>query len=158
MPKGFTSKTTVIDKGANNIEAEIKKIARRPFVKVGLIGTERHEDSKVTVTAVGAAHEFGTSKIPQRSWLRSTYDVKHGAWFNKTKQLFSKIMIGKLRTETALDVMGLLIVSDIKRKIKAGDSSWPPLADSTIEAKGSSRPLIDTGQFINSVISKRVGI
>lgn len=158
MVIGAKIKTTVIDKGAKNIEAEIKKIKRRPFVKIGLIGTEKHEDSKLTVTAVGAAHEFGTSNIPQRSWLRSTYDVKHGAWFNKTKQLFSQIMIGKLKTERALDVMGVLIESDIKRKIRAGDSGWPPLSQKTIDAKGSSRPLIDTGQFINSVISKRMGI
>jgi hypothetical protein len=39
--------------------------------------------------------------------------------------------------------------NDVRKAIRDLDS--PPNAESTIKAKGSSNPLIDTGQMINSI-------
>lgn len=51
----------------------------------------------------------------------------------------------------------LLLVREIKRGIVSqapGDVPFAPLADSTIERKGSSKALIDTGFLLNSITQR----
>jgi len=43
---------------------------------------------------------------------------------------------------------------EIKRKIRDTDPEWPPLKDSTIQRKGSSKPLINYGDLMNSIKDK----
>lgn len=51
----------------------------------------------------------------------------------------------------------LVLVREIKLGIRAqapGDKPFVPLAESTIEAKGSSKALIDTGFLVNSITQR----
>lgn len=56
-------------KGLDQILKALK--GRLPVARVGILGSQARSGSKgITNATVGAAHEFGTSKMPQRSFLR----------------------------------------------------------------------------------------
>jgi hypothetical protein len=60
------------------------------------------------------------------------------------------VIAGKVpNVRVALDRLGAKFVGDIQRRIKAHIP--PPLQQSTIDRKGSSTPLIDTGVLWSSI-------
>lgn len=66
-------------------------------------------------------------------------------WEDKTKPI-------------ALNRLASFYERQIKQNIKSGGAltgkSFAPLAESTIRRKGSSKPLIDTGEMLNSIITE----
>lgn len=104
---------------------------------------------------IGAWHEYGTSTVPKRSWLRATYDRNWPIYAKMGRLLADQVLVGRLDKRKALTIVGVKFASDIKARIRAGIP--PALADSTIERKGSSKQLIDTGQLIGSISHKVVG-
>ncbi len=58
-------------------------------------------------------------------------------------------MRGKITMDHALGIIGESVTSMIKARIAAGIA--PPDSPSTIKRKGSSTPLVDTGQLKGSV-------
>lgn len=115
-------------------------------VEVGIFGSD---DSFYAMIA--GVHEFGVTIlketgniiIPERSFLRSTFDEKSNDWYNFIKKRIPKIITGGMKARQLMELLGAKVVSDIQKKIK--DIQDPPNAPSTIVAKGSSNPLIDTG-------------
>jgi hypothetical protein len=160
----FKSKTIDKDLGYKRILEEYTTIkSNKPHVKVGLQTTmdqrkkKRREggESNESVLDVGVRHEFGLG-VPERSYMRLTYDKTKEEMFRFIKTQNSKILLGKTTVRKALDLVGQKSQTDIKDTIKRTPSEWPPLAESTILKKGSSKPLIDTGQLINSIQYKKV--
>lgn len=124
------------------------------YVKVGVIGTaaqSAHEG--ISNVELAAVHEFGSPDrgIPERSFIRSTYDEKRDAWTALLKKALRGVYEGKVSLEQALSMVGLRAEADIKRHVTSGVGIPPPLKPATIARKGSSRPLVDTGRMINSV-------
>lgn len=109
-----------------------------------------------TVVAVASFHEFGLG-VPQRSWLRAGIDENRGEINKLTRRLGRAIISNRRRLSAnrALDLLGLDIVAKLQARIRAGIP--PENAPKTIEAKGSSVPLIDTGQMIQSITSRVTG-
>ena len=62
---------------------------------------------------------------------------------------FKAVLSGEMDARKALGLIGVKVVAWIKETIRAGLT--PPNAPSTIERKGSSTPLVDDGQLINSI-------
>lgn len=152
--KSYTKDT---DKGRLRILKEMQKLKRKPYVKAGLMGKRLHKASKqTTVVDVGIAHEFGTQHIPQRSFMRTTFDEKHGSWSKETETLKNLIFLGKSTVKKGLKTMGLIITRDIKDKIIRQDPSWPDLKTATITRKKSSKKLIDTAQMLHSIKDETV--
>lgn len=60
-----------------------------------------------------------------------------------------------LKPEAAL--LHGVIMEGFRTSTSPAGESWPDLADSTIENKGSSRPLVDTGLLRNSVFAAAKG-
>ena len=133
-------------------------------VHVGVLsakgGNSKHAGSKLTLVELAAIHEFGTADghIPARSFIRSTLYVRSAAALAQKVEAAAKLVIaGKLDAKKALELLGTFAASEIKNTITLneadgyGEYGYPPLADSTIKAKGSSVPLIDTGQLKNSI-------
>ena len=152
------------DRGLAKLKKEIEKFKKKPYVKVGLTGKNalagkkvRDKDGKiktvtnVDVVFVATCNEFGVPSrgIPERSFIRSTVRDKKEEWATWVSRQFSKILKGESTVEKGLALVGLKAESDIKRKFTEND--WPANAPSTIEKKGSSMPLIDTGQTRNSI-------
>ena len=101
------------------------------------------------------ANEFGTDSIPERSFIRAGYDSEKSKIDKDIEKLITKVIIREMTAAVALDLIGSTAVGRIQEF--AIDLRDPPNAQSTIDAKGSSNPLVDTGQMIGSIDYKIEG-
>lgn len=114
-------------------------------VFVGIQDDGTASEDGTTVAEYGTYNEFGTrdGHVPERSFLRSTFDNTVGK-IQSTKQKIAGLVIdGKLTAARGAALLGEMHQGDIKRAIGAGIP--PPNAPSTIRRKGSSKTLIDDG-------------
>ncbi len=98
-----------------------------------------------TVADVAAWNHYGTGHIPARPFIALALE-QHKP---ELQQLFARIGRGvtedKLEARQALGLMGEAATAAIKQQIAEGVP--PPNAESTIDRKGSSTPLINFGQL-----------
>lgn len=110
------------------------------------VGIRATKGSDLVMRAV--ANEFGTSRIPERSFLRATMDRKRDEYAQILQDAVDRGLQGEeMRAE--LERVGQLAVGDVRATIARGVP--PPNAPSTIRRKGSSKPLIDTGRMWQSL-------
>lgn len=88
-------------------------------------------------------------KIPERSFLRSTFDSENGRIMEQTERAIGQVIEGKMSVDDMLDLCGQQFCTAIKDKIV--EISTPPNHPYTIEQKGSSNPLVDTGGLVESI-------
>lgn len=140
-----------IDRGFNAIKKELAQIAKdQPVVDVGLLGEKASEShGEATNVMVGSWQEFGTKYIPERSFLRSTFNQKRPEYDAMIAKEAKSVYENKGSVMDGLNRVGLKAANDVKATIRGNIP--PPLADSTIARKGSSLPLVDTGQLINGI-------
>ncbi len=129
----------------------------RAHVKVGVLGDQggdapAGEDGDLTLVDIARLHEYGDpeSGLEERSFVRRTMieqAAKIGAFQGK---LCGLLLQGKLNITRALELLGAMAAGEVKLTITSG-SVTPALAQSTIDAKGSSKPLIDTSQLVNNI-------
>jgi phage gpG-like protein len=142
----------------------VKKVGRLKdaHVKVGVLasagGAAMAGDGDITLVELAAIHEFGSpaAGIPERSFIRSTFrrgDVVEA--MNKLLTANARAIIGdKMSVSTALERLGAwgsaAVKGTIRERLTEGpeDQSNKP---ATIARKGSSTPLVDHGQLINSI-------
>lgn len=145
------SKVKVIDQGLISRLKQMNELAENKIL-VGIqedAGTT--EDGAATLAEVGYYQEYGTQDIPARPWLSE--GVKRADPAKLLKQIAVDVVNGK-PAQQALDRAGLAAVGAIQEGFTA--IAWEPNAASTIKAKGSSQPLIDTGRLRQSVSYKIV--
>jgi hypothetical protein len=129
------------DKGYKKL---MKELAKKKSVTVGVHDAEGSKDhGGVTVLDVATWNEFGTDKIPARSFI--------GAWFDENREVGKSKLLELLQKDSkkAYELFGLWAVGQIQQRI--ANSIPPPNAPSTVKAKGSSVPLINTGQLRQNV-------
>jgi len=138
------------DKG---YRARMKQLrAKLPVLKVGVYGEQAEAidgEGTITVGALAEIFEFGLGNQPERSWLRGYVDENNARITQMIARVGEQVAAGKMTPEEALNLVGLKMVGEIQQRISAGIE--PPNEDSTIRRKGSSTPLIDTGQFRGSI-------
>lgn len=119
---------------------------------------EGEGQASLTIAQLAEIHEFGLG-VPERSFIRSFFDGREaeiGAMLNALmKQLLNKaIKTGKAISDgdkrKVLEKIGLYCVGQIQGRMANGDIT-PALSQRTIDRKGSSVPLIDTGQLRSSI-------
>lgn len=123
-----------------------------PAVLVGIRqeqGVEVPEGSSINLATIAAINEFGTKDIPSRPFLRSTVDKNRDKYADQLATIVRDSVDGKRSIEDGLERLGLTAVADIQRTITTND--FAANAPSTIAAKGSSKPLIDTGRLRQSI-------
>lgn len=123
------------------------------FVLVGIQGNKAAQqkegtDEPITLVEVAAFNEFGLG-VPERSFLRGTFDLMQHQLERLSERLGERVASGQMDTRQALNIVGHALVNAIKDRISAGIE--PPNAQSTIDRKGSSIPLIDHGQLRSSI-------
>lgn len=118
------------------------------FVTVGVHEGERNSEG-LNIAEYGAYNEFGTSKIPERSFMRSTFDEKQSKIKADMDNQFARLIEGKNTLYRSMAYVGDRHQQDIQAKIKSGID--PANAGSTIASKGSSKTLIDTGALVQSI-------
>lgn len=126
-------------------------------VRVGVLadtekGGMHEEGGELTLAEIAGVLEFGTEdgRIPERSVVRSTFDEKREELAKLGEQLMGAVLDGKLDTAKALGLLGAKTAAEMKNKITEGSGVPPPNAPSTIEAKGSDRPWVDTSRLLNA--------
>jgi hypothetical protein len=122
------------------------------ILEVGISADEgSHDESggNLTVAQVGLFHEVGTRTIPARPWLSTAIDDNQNQINAMIKDTVESALDGEdLGRRMRLD--GERTLKMVQGKLRNGDPRWPSLAPGTIAKKGSSKPLIDTGQLIQS--------
>lgn len=137
-------------------------------IKVGILGA----DSELSMIA--AVHEFGVDiqvtdkmrgwfgangyplkksttviRIPERSFLRSGYDENIDKVAHKVEQMLPSVLENDVDPKVFMDAIGLEFAGLIQKKLRSLKS--PGLSSMTIERKGSSNPLIDSGRLVGAI-------
>lgn len=140
------------DLGWNQVKRELRKSLRKPHTVVGIFGTNasaNHANTSLSNVQVAAVHEFGLNEIPERSFIRGTVDARQRNIAKMQRQVALAVLDRRMTTRQALDALGLYVKGQIQDRIARGIP--PPNAPSTIRRKGSSTPLIHTGQLRGSI-------
>jgi hypothetical protein len=169
----MASKVTTADHGASALVARLKALAASGMrVRVGVLddgakrepkprakgskkarirakGAAKSRTQRLSLLEVAVVHEFGGGSVPQRSFIRATIDEKRAEIERLQQHLAMQVVEGKLSPEQALGVLGAKVAAWCKVRIAAGIA--PALKPATVKRKGSSKPLIDTGQLRSSV-------
>jgi hypothetical protein len=136
------------DRGLKKITVNIKELDGYQ-VKVGIMGNDTVDG--VSVIDYAMYNEFGTSRIPARPFMSKTYDENADDTIKYAQYLAGEMIDGKMNPKKVLDTLGLWYSNKIKMTIRNAKVWATPNAPSTVEQKGSSSPLIDTGRMLNSV-------
>lgn len=137
-------------KAIEKIQKRIKKAKKATAARVGFPKAEPHAESEgETIPEIAFKHEFGEGRVPERSFMRTTL-FENKAEITKMLSIEGKAVVnGQANIQTALGKVGLKTADLMKvTLIKLKD---PPNSPYTIAKKGSSNPLIDTGQMVNSI-------
>jgi hypothetical protein len=127
----------------------------RPVITVGIFeseGSKMYASDDMTLLEVAIIHEFGTDKIPERSFIRAWFDENQDRCREALRVMLEVVVAGKYTKEQSLELLAQRFVGEIQKRIAAGIP--PPLAQSTIDRKGSSTPLINTGQLRSGITYK----
>ena len=111
-------------------------------------GEGESEDGDLTVGMVAAFHEFGLG-VPERSWLRGWVDENRAMIQEDMKRAMRQVLLGRTTVDQVAHVLGVKWVASIQARIVAHIA--PALDEATVEAKGSSTPLVDTGQLKSAI-------
>lgn len=126
-----------------------RRIESKKKVYVGLPASSGSYDTGETVVGVGAANEFGTRRIPERSFLRVPLAASQDKIRNAFRRQMPKVLSGDLTFDQLLNQVGALGASVSQEAISAGIA--PENAPSTVAKKGSSKPLVDTGRLRQAI-------
>lgn len=102
-----------------------------------------------------AIHEYGDPSrgIPERSVLRSTLREQRARALDMlTSEVQAHLANEKIPVEKFFARIALLLEAEVKRKF--GSSELAPNTRATIKAKGSAKPLIDSGELRRSIEGK----
>ncbi|KRN75676.1 hypothetical protein IV73_GL000170 [Weissella kandleri] len=98
-------------------------------------------------------NEYGTSRgIPARPFLRNSQYEHESEWSRQVGRDMVEVFRGSISGQAVGLKLGQKMADDIKATIDAGN--FAALSASTIRRKGSSRPLIDTGDMRASITHK----
>lgn len=126
-------------------------------VDVGVIGDKaqapKGDDGAITVAMVAEWAELGLGQ-PRRSWLVDWVNENEAEIEKRISIESRKVLTGEQPLDVGLARIGVWMVGQIQGRIAAGIE--PENAPSTIARKGSSTPLIDTGQLRSSITSRVV--
>ena len=134
------------DKGAKKL---LKRLKLKSEILVGIMEPEaskKHGTS--TVGEIAAKHEFGTEQIPQRSWLRDPLDARQNQTNQELQEAAKESLNIRRNAKKGFDEFGENLSEYIKAHLSTGKE---PLDPETVEAKGSNKPLVDTGLMRNSI-------
>lgn len=137
------------DSGRAALIAELTRSSRR--ISVGIPSDAAAAAARggrgLTVGQVAGFHEYGAPPhLPQRSFLRSWFDVSKKRNAEIIRRLLGAALAGRVTVSQALERIGLQFASDVKLRISEGRIT-PDIKQETKDRKGSDVPLIDTGQL-----------
>ena len=104
----------------------------------------------VSVAEYAGFNEFGTSRIPSRPFMRTSFDNYQQRMIQLISTLENQMVTGTVTYSQLLNKVGLTMIPAIKDTITGG--SWVPNTAYTISMKGGGKPpLIDSSTMLKSV-------
>lgn len=94
-------------------------------------------------------------KIPERSFIRTGHDKNIDRIIMQTERAIGQVVAGNMSVDDMLDLYGQQMATAIKLYMR--NLKTPPNHPYTVEQKGSSNPLIDTGNLLESITWKKEG-
>jgi hypothetical protein len=158
------SSTGVIFKPGGNdkelrriFEDVVPELARlNPHVRVGGFLDEKgggaEREGGFTNVDIMAVHEYGApeANIPERSFIRSTINAQRAKYVSMLKKALKLLLEKRLSSVQMFDILGAQMIADINYKVRV-EGGFEPLKQATIDRKGSTRALIDTGAMLASL-------
>jgi len=146
----FSAKVTDVDKGYKRLVKQVFG-EEKAEVKFGILEAEGNVNhgGKQTVLDIAVIHEFGLGHVPRRSFIADYVDQNATRMYAQAKALMVSVVKGNRTKGQILEILGQRWVGEMQKRISSGIS--PSLAPQTIKRKGSSTPLIDTGQLRASI-------
>jgi hypothetical protein len=150
----MAKKMNTVTESDPNWDRELLKQLKRlekNAVAVGIhADSGSHEESAgATVAEVGFYNEYGTAKIPERSFMRSTLKEKVKQYQAALKKVAKSAINNPSSARVNMGKVGQIVSNDIQNKIVS--LRTPPNAKGTIAKKGTTNPLIASGQMVNSI-------
>ena len=140
------------DLGWERIKRETEALARKA-VKVGI----QSDGGDLIMRAFW--NEYGTrggasgggwgGPVPARPFISTAFEENRNDLNQMKARLWGGVIDGRLDANRAAGLLGEYHQNQVREKITSIDS--PPNAPITVDMKGSSNPLIDTGQMRQSV-------
>lgn len=128
---------------------DIMRAAKRLENKSVYVGYPASVDGEMVKRA--AIHQFGsiTRNIPARPFLDKGVEEGSDKYVALAHKKVKHILTGIMTVDTYYGLLGQIATAEVKKYIRNG--TFTPLSPYTIARKGSSKPLIDTGQMRNTV-------
>ena len=145
----------VKDRGLNTIRRQGLQTGRDAHAAVGVLadlGAKRDPNDAITLIEKAVWNHFGTDNIPARPFIADAVQRHRGEILDLSKRLLRLVFQNKVTVRQALDIIGVKIVGFIVDDIDG--RSYAPNAAVTVDRKGSSTPLVDTGQLKGSVTNE----
>lgn len=144
----------------------IKALKSPLFGRIGVLGAntartksegEKNDDSP-TNAEIGADHEFGTDKLPRRSWLRIPLAENFNAFLEENGAFNETILRRVIENRTIKPWLQLVMATAEEVVLTAFDTGgfgkWKP---SNMALKKNHQTLVETQQLRNSVSTEIVG-
>lgn len=143
----------------NGLLDRISRVARDCTVKVeiGYFG-KMHKPSitskrarPIALKDLAAIHEFGLG-VPKRPFIEPALKENRRKYILHVGRQLTPVIRRRKSLDKVWQEVGTIAVMDIQKYMLT--ASFTPLAPSTIKRKGSSKPLIETGQMRQSITYK----
>lgn len=143
---GVTLRVTGIERAVRDIKKAMDAYkGGRIYATIGVHKDAPPEENGESTAMVAAANHFGTDKIPARPFLDKGVERERATIAKEV----ARMLAAGARPEEAVKRAAELAVGGVKKQIR--DTLSPPNSPMTIARKGSSHPLIDTGNMRNSI-------
>ena len=147
-------KANVIRNNQGALRRIIERVAGlNSHVEVGVPKGAMHtsKGGSISMSLLANIHTYGsiTQGIPARPFLIPALQDNQAKYIKYLKSQTIPLLFGRTKQARVLGLLGEMASSDVKKYFISG--KFAPLAASTIKQKGSSRPLIDTGQLRQSI-------
>lgn len=128
------------------IKSACKEMAGKKIV-VGIVGGADSE-----VIKIAHAHEYGTSKLPERSFIRASFDADQQKLEEITEQALNKVISGQISADAAANSIGAQAAQLVQNFID--QNRVKPQSD--FSKKTQHTTLYETGTHIRDRIAYRV--
>jgi hypothetical protein len=144
--------------GLDHIMAVFKN--NMPTLRVGILGSKAARNAKKgdnSNATIGASHEFGTSTLPMRSFLRQPLSDNLEAYLKASGAYDEKVIMDMIKHGTINEWMkkvGVTAESVVADAFSSGGfGKWMP---SNMAHKENHQTLVETQQLRNSITSEVV--
>lgn len=145
-------------KNLDKLVRALKKGAKAS-VKIGIFGDNApRQDGELNNATIGAFHEFGTSTLPQRSFLRMPINSYLGKELEQNGALDEATLKDVVRGNNIkpwLDKVAITAEGVVQDAFDSGGfGTWQP---SDMSGKKNQQTLVETAQLRNSITTKVEG-